>query len=325
MKKFAAVITILLLSGVLAVLSFRLHPTRSKSELTAKPTQAAKGETDHASSSAPQIQRQDQPLSIAAKVQNALDTPIRLFGKVVDQNGDSVPDANVKFTTIDKFDAKGSDYMLMSSPNGDFSITGIRGAVLIVRVSKSGYREMAGQSDIAFAFGVPPDATRRSPSDGVIEFKLHKAGLIANLFHISSRQMTIPPNGRPIFVNLETGRVGGPTGGQVEVRAQVGDTSSRPFDWNFDVSVPGGGIVARKSAFDFHAPEEGYSASVGEGSSKFEKDGWDSRKNGDFFIRLPDNRYGRLRIRFYGGPRMYVVLESYLNKVPGDRNTESQP
>src|SRR5438552_1090628 len=60
----------------------------------------------------PSIQ-QAQAARRKAAVENilgALATPITFYGKVIDQNGDPVSNANVKYGTIDRFDAEGSHY-----------------------------------------------------------------------------------------------------------------------------------------------------------------------------------------------------------------------
>lgn len=260
-----------------------------------------------------------------AGVLAALQTPINLSGRIIDQSGEPVSQAEVRYTATDKFDAKGSDYTLASAEDGTFTISGIKGGVLLVSVSKKGYRQVAGESDAAFAFGIGSDSTRRPPPAGVAEFRLRKAGEIAPLLHMSSRQITVPSDGSGISVSLNDGKTGPPGRGHLDLTARVGETSVRPFDWDFTITVPGGGLVERTNQLAFVAPDAGYVTTAQKGSSKNEDKNWSSRRNGDFFIRLPDNRYGRLRFRFYGGPRMYVVLESFVNTTPGDRNTESLP
>ena len=43
----------------------------------------------------------------------------------------------------------------------------------------------------------------------------------------------------------------------------------------------------------------------------------------DYFAKLPDGRYARFLIRFYPRQqRNFVVMESYVNPNPGDRNLE---
>jgi protocatechuate 3,4-dioxygenase beta subunit len=47
---------------------------------------------------------------VVEKIQRSLATPITFYGKVVDQNGDPVPDATINYNSLDKFDAPGSQY-----------------------------------------------------------------------------------------------------------------------------------------------------------------------------------------------------------------------
>ena len=44
------------------------------------------------------------------KILASLATPITFYGRIIDQNGDPVPDANVNYGALDKFDAPGSQY-----------------------------------------------------------------------------------------------------------------------------------------------------------------------------------------------------------------------
>ena len=97
------------------------------------------------------------------KILSVLATPITFYGKVIDQNGGAVSNANVTYGTIDKFDADGSHFESKSDANGYFSISGIKGAVLTVGVWKDGYYSIDSKSDAAFAYGVGPDATRKEP------------------------------------------------------------------------------------------------------------------------------------------------------------------
>jgi hypothetical protein len=63
-------------------------------------------------------------------------TPIVFYGKVIDLEGDAVPDAIVNYRALDKFDAPGSTYEGKADATGSFSIRDIAGAVLSVAVSK---------------------------------------------------------------------------------------------------------------------------------------------------------------------------------------------
>jgi hypothetical protein len=257
------------------------------------------------------------------KVVGALQTPIAFYGRVVDQNGEPVPNAAVEYSTIDRFDADGSKYKGESDASGNFAISGIQGAVLTVGVGKSGYYSIHGRSDGAFAYGVGTDSTRRSPptKENPSIFVLHKMGPTEPLISLSSRQINVPPNGNPLTLDLATGRL---QSGNLQIESWIGDTSTRRFNWRYRLSVSNGGIAQRNGQFDFEAPSDGYRDSI-EVNMLVNSETWSSSISKDYFARLPDGRYARFSVTFYPGKRNFVVLESYLNPTPGDRNLEFDP
>jgi len=257
------------------------------------------------------------------RILGILATPITFYGKVIDQNGDPVPSANVRYGSIDRFDAEGSHYDDKSDAQGNFSVSGIKGAVLTVGVWKEGYYVIDDKSTGAFAYGIGPDSTRKEPptKDRPAVFVLQKMGVTEPLVRVSSRQINIPATGQPISIDLTTGRTGR---GNVQLESWIGDSSQRRFDWRYRLSVPGGGLIERQGQFEFEAPVEGYQASI-ETSMAASADKWSSDVNKSYFARLADGRYARFSINFYPGKRNFVVLESYVNPTPGDRNVEFDP
>jgi hypothetical protein len=242
---------------------------------------------------------------------------------VIDQNGDPVPNANVRYGTIDKFDADGSHYNDNSDANGNFSVNGIRGAVLTVGVWKDGYYIIDGKSTGAFAYGIGPDSTRKEPptKENPAVFALQRMGATEPLIRVSSRQIDVPGTGQSMNIDLVTGRIGQ---GHLQVVSWIGDSKQRPFDWRFQLSVPGGGLVERKGQFDFEAPVEGYQPAI-EVSMAANAEQWTSRLTKEYFAKLGDGKYARFSIRFYAGDRNFVVFESYVNPTPGSRNLEFDP
>ena len=67
-------------------------------------------------------------------IKQIFQTPITFYGKVIDQNGDPVPQAKVTYGALDKFWESGTDYQGSSDSNGLFSISGIKGGALLVAV-----------------------------------------------------------------------------------------------------------------------------------------------------------------------------------------------
>src|SRR3954467_8881460 len=83
--------------------------------------------------------RQVDARTVIGRVESSLHTPISFYGKVIDQNGEPVASANVRFGVIDQFDAEGSHYEAKSNDQGEFTISGIHGAVLTVGTWKDGF------------------------------------------------------------------------------------------------------------------------------------------------------------------------------------------
>ena len=81
-------------------------------------------------------------------------------------------------------------------------------------------------------------------------------------------------------------------------------------------------MIERKDRFAFQAPVEGYKPWVELGPSS---DRWSARAEQQYFVRLPDNCYARIDFKIRTAGEHYVVLESHLNPIPGDRNLEFDP
>jgi hypothetical protein len=224
---------------------------------------------------------------------------------------------------MDKFDARGTSYQKTSDANGLFSISGIRGAVLTVGVWKDGYQVIDDQSTGAFAYGTPPDSTRRFPPtvENPAIFVLHKMGRTEPLIKSSSGQVDIPKNGEIVRVDFRTGRS---TAGALQIQSWIGDTHARKYDWSYRLSIPRGGLIERADPFDCEAPADGYQSSS-DTIMMASSDIWSSSHSRSYFAQFPDGTYARFLIKFYPGSRNFVVLESYLNPTPGHRNLEFDP
>ncbi len=258
-----------------------------------------------------------------AKIVSALATPITFYGRVIDQNGDPVVNATVNYTALDKFDQSGSKYQSESNANGDFSISGIRGAALNVGVRKDGYYPILDRSNASFAYGIGPDSTRKeqpTENDPAV-FVLQKKGVSEPLIQAEGGQIDVPRTGEPLTIDLTTGR---PGRGDLQIETWVGDSSQRRFDWRYRLSVSGGGLAERKGQFDFEAPADNYQTSIDVNMSA-NSEQWSARPTKEYFAKLPDGRYARFSVKFYAGDRNFIVFESYLNPRPGSRNLEFDP
>jgi hypothetical protein len=320
------VIASLSVLAVLLWLQFRPSPpTRAdrSDELTSSPLSQVSGPQQIPGPSQPTQPIEQRRGAVREAVQGILSTPIAFYGKVIDQNGAPVADATINYGALDNFDAPGSQYQGKSDALGNFSISGITGAVLRVGVQKAGYYKVDGKSSAAFAYGMRANYNRKEPptQDRPAIFVLHKMGVTEPLIKVDSRQIDVPKTGEPLSIDLgrrQSAR------GDMQIEASLGNTTQRPFDWRFRLSVPGGGLADRKGQFDFEAPANGYQPSV-EVNMPSTAENWSLRLTKEYFARLSDGKYARFSIRFYPGDRNFVVVESYVNPKVGSRNLEFDP
>lgn len=279
---------------------------------------------------APTVQAEQRRRAVEL-VQSIYSAPIAFYGRVQDQYGQQVPGALVDYSVLDKFFEPGTKKSGVADKNGYFSLTGVQGAAVTVGVSKEGYDPIYQQSNGAFSFGVPFDAQRDRPTptkDNPTIFVLRKKAAAEPLVRVRSRQYDVAKNGIPAEVNLETGEPVGAGQGHLRVECwandQVKDAQGR-FDWKCRVSVPGGGLVERNPEYDFEAPEDSYRATDEiVMSNNAPRQQWSSEVEREYFVKLAGNRYARLKLTAFAGPRTFFVLESYLNPS-GSRNLEYDP
>ena len=269
------------------------------------------------------IDKEDKKEAVIGKIISALSTPITFYGKVVDQDGNPVPNALVRYSLLDKFNASGSGGGTSTDKFGNIEISGVRGAVLGVNVSKNGYYQIHDVSNQRFAYGIGPDTYTKSPPtiENPAIFVLQGMGNAEPLAMVSSRQINVPKTGNPVSIDLANGRTGN---GDLQVTSWIGNSNQRPFDWSYKLNVPGGGLIERKGQFDFEAPPDGYQSTIEVGMAANAQQ-WTSQLTKEYFAKLADGRHARFSIEFYAGKRLFVVLESYVNPARGSRNLEYDP
>lgn len=263
-----------------------------------------------------------------ALVDRIFSSPIEFYGRVVDQNGNPVPHADIGYTAADKFNASGSNYTGQADAQGYFQITGIKGVALGVAVRKAGYyfidegiERLLPSSAATFGYSMGPDSYRRVPptEDNPAIFVLHKMGKTEPIVRIEKSAL-VRKDGTPINVDLMTGRLSPNGNFRVEAWTEAPEGGQK-FTWRCRVTFPGGGLVERKGQFDFEAPEDGYEESVELGMPRDAKQ-WASQQQRDYFVKLPDGRFARINFRMIAGGNHYFVMESFLNPKPGSRNLE---
>lgn len=260
------------------------------------------------------------------KIKAAFSAPIDFFGRVLDESGHPVTDAEVYYSVADRYFGKTSQFQGRSDSQGLFSKQGMKGAGVYVEVSKAGYGRLPGKSYASFGYGVP--SGNRPPSkEYPAIFVLRKKGPSEPLVVISSRQFKISKTGEGVGVDLKSGQRAGPGNSQIQVQSWVDNNSKdehNHFDWKCRISIPEGGLLERQGTA-FEAPEDGYKT-FDEIAESQASANWKDSAQREYFVRLKDNTYAHMKFQMMaGGSYNFFVLESYLNPQPGSRNLEYDP
>jgi len=301
---FAAAPTVILIGGILIILNlFGTYPqisltTMSRHEATEL-----------------YVQRLNRDHGADWKVE------INFFGKVLDENQQPVPGAtaNCEWNTL----YGTSKSKVISNDAGLFSLTGERGKMLEVRVSKEGYYTAdGGAGALAFEFANPAENDYYEPDSAhPVIFHLHKMGPGAAL--VSRRiDVTLDADHPSNKVNLMTGRIG--TNGSLTVEADKPDyrKARGRFPWSITLSMSEGGLVETNAQFPFQAPESGYSAQVVMDLTNPDSPSWTNMLTKTYYFYLPSSKtYGRMTVDTLGASRHVAIDYSY-NPVAGHRELE---
>jgi hypothetical protein len=268
--------------------------------------------------------------SQAASYEAAFRTPIKFYGKVIDQHGDPIPAADVRMAAVDKPWKRPSVYARKTDGNGLFSIEGIVGLDLSVEVSRPGYRivprsEGKPSSTGLFEYSVS-EVSVRGPhwpdKDAPTIFILHKIGVVEPLVKLGEKNFRMARDGTPLTITVDEQGAH-----QVVLRCWNQElqrpAGQRQYDWKLEVSVPNGGLLARKDAFAFEAPQEGYAPSDTIEMPASLGNQWRSFAERSYFIRFGDGTFARTKLEMHPGGDHFVAWESFFNPKAGSPNLES--
>src|SRR5579862_2612085 len=111
-------------------------------------------------------------------------TPIVFYGKVVDGQGLPVPNAVVELSCNDLSASGTSNYRRHSDTNGLFSISRIKGKLLVVTVTKDGYYTSRADNTAFYYAGQNVNFTPNSAKPEI--FHLKQIGIAEPLIHIQA-------------------------------------------------------------------------------------------------------------------------------------------
>lgn len=225
---------------------------------------------------------------------------IEFYGKVVDENGTPVADAVADLVWND-LSAKGtSQRRIKSDRSGLFSITGIRGKGMSVRVGKEGYDTSKAKNRVSFEYAGFWEPTFHEPDPkNPVVFYLRKRGVPEPLLHHGPTLFAAPNDGSPAVFDLRTGRKWrtGLGVGEIQVRMTTGPKVDRRFDWTATIEAVGGaGLIQSNAEFMVIAPKDGYQNALVVSQKATDVD-YDSETQVKFFVRTADGKYCRVEMR----------------------------
>jgi len=260
----------------------------------------------------------------ADPMQALMQTPIVFYGIVLDQDGKPVPAAKVNASVLDNM-IKGSPLSTTSDASGRFTIQS-RGMSLHIEVSKLDYGRIdrGGKlkpSSQGFDYGADVGKGMHRPdSASPVVFQLRKPGNPVMLDRLVANP-NLPRDGSPITVSLsKTSKAA------LQIRCgtiEDDKTSNARFDWRCEVAVEGGGIQEVKDEQSFGAPDGGYdSSAVIDMPKTLDVSKWSSRVNKSFWLRFPDNTFGKISFEMHAKGDHFSIIGGFRNPSPNDRNLE---
>ncbi|MBI2813877.1 MAG: hypothetical protein HYX71_06305 [Opitutae bacterium] len=322
MKKYIIILVGLVLIGViiwLGISRYNLSPplasrsTVSNSQLSDKTNTGAQqnsstkqnptvSDEDKALDAAYRARRQRERQALADKDERDFNTPITFYGIVLDEKDLQVSAPTVLYASIDgSFDG---ERKLQGDQGGRFTISGIRGKYLDVKVAHPGYYEI-GESRRRFTYASNDRGPDFKPDPAKSEiFRLRKKGEAAELVREDERVLFTKEDGHARSFSLydHSRRRDQPDYVILQgVDTAELDRQGKPVR-RLEMVVPKGGIQQRTDPFAFVAPSDGYQSSM-----------YYMRIPGqplDYFVKFDNGNYGRFTIMGSGGE---YWIESYLN------------
>jgi hypothetical protein len=241
--------------------------------------------------------------------------PIEFYGRVIDDQGQPIEGAKIRFQWTDLSPHGTSESTTLSNTEGLFHLLGATGKNLGVQVRKEGYKHYYLGTQFAFEYAAYFEKSFHTPDrNNPVIFRLRKNRKTESLIQ---REVTLPiAIGMPSTFEMDPKDPDAPK----VVFELLTNAQIRDKQWSARISVPGGGLQATLDEFPFEAPESGYETSVfSDYNTPKPVALGGSYEGGVFFVHNPKG-YGRVEILTIPGKKV-AWLTSFWNPS-GSRNLE---
>jgi len=255
---------------------------------------------------------------------------VTLYGKVVDEAGAPIPDAEVSIEFRNPWQ---STERRTTSPDGTFSIHGYRAGMIQVEVKKPGYSNVQLPSEGGVISTA--DLDFKEDSSLLTRYDSGATPLVLTLWqpprlsgpptnHQLRLSAKLDPGGRPRTINVRNPAGGAPHAIELQYRntKSTGPRSkSNPHAWNLIITVPGGTLIEKDPAqVKPEAPATGYLPRIEiDFPATPRSASWQIGIYRHYYIQFPDNTYGVLSLRFNSFTHTFDA-SVIRNFTPGDRD-----
>jgi hypothetical protein len=237
--------------------------------------------------------------------------PIRFYGKVIDQDGEPVRGARIRYGWNS---VNGSNESFgESDAQGMFSIEGIKGKLLSVRIQKDGYHARKdGFRAFEYAAFFEPYYHEPEPNEPVI-FELLKKQKAPPLVR-TEQEIRLPQGGSAVAVRLDDTT-------SIEVRL-LANATKPDQPWSMRIAASGGALQTAADEFPVEAPTDGYQSSVIIDRKSPKPSGWSGLYQGGVLYLKTAKGYGWVEIKMLAGDDKARVT-TYFNPS-GSQNLENE-
>ena len=223
---------------------------------------------------------------------NAMNQPVHVYGRLIDQNGTPVADVVVQAsishrTSLYSGSGRSDELTIKSAPDGRFELHGHGSVLTVEKIEKEGYILGPYTSSFGFSPQFPDVYHPDKNAPEVIHLWKMLGGM--DLLRYGENALQKPDGSTYTFNFLEGTHQPGRLPGDLYITVMRGPVAGQwdPFDWSYRIEVPNGGLVATQDIFMFQAPKEGYMPAI---EGQFKK-GPKSTPHFHFYIR---SRLGHL-------------------------------